>query len=51
MTASGISPDEDGNLTDIETSGVRLYGLDTTGDGEIDEVVVEEIDVEVVDED
>ena len=50
VTASGIDPDE-GGYRDVEASGVRLYGLDTTGDGVIDDMVAEEIEVEVVDED
>jgi len=50
ITASGIDPDQDGNLQDVQTDGARIYGLDTTGDGNIDELVVEELDVEVVDE-
>ena len=50
VTASGIDP-EDGNFKDVEASGVRLYGLDTTGDGVIDDLVAEELDVEVVEAD
>jgi hypothetical protein len=38
-------------LSDVETSGVRLYGLDTTGDGKIDDFVVEDLEVEAIDED
>jgi hypothetical protein len=47
VTASGIDP-VDGEYQDVETSGVRLFGLDSSGDGVIDEVVAEELDVEVV---
>ena len=50
VTASGIDPDN-GRFRDVEASGVRLYGLDTTGDGVIDDLVAEELEVEVVEDD
>ncbi len=50
VTASGIDPDE-GRFRDVEASGVRLYGIDTTGDGVIDDLVAEELEVEVVESD
>lgn len=49
VTASAIDP-KDGHFQDVETAGVRIYGLDTTGDGVIDEVSAEELDVEVVED-
>jgi hypothetical protein len=34
----------------VNISGARVTAADTSGDGEIDEVVVEEFEIEVVDE-
>jgi hypothetical protein len=50
VTASGIDPIE-GKFQDVQSAGVRLFGLDTTGDGVIDDVMAEELDVEVVEDD
>ncbi len=50
ITASGIDPDEDGELSDVMVDGVRLYGIDSDGDGNIDYVVSEELDVEIAEE-
>jgi hypothetical protein len=50
ISASGIDPDEDGELRDVEVGAARIYAMDTTGDGNLDDISVEEIDIEVVTE-